>query len=346
MHIILYIMNYLQLQSVLKSLNCIKKNKNIEQHYKINYKLIAENQTITLSELKEICKEYNIKSSGKKSDLINKINNYCKISLFIIKIQKRWRKYLHTLITSLRGPGLNNRHLCINNTDFFSMVSINKIENNQFFSFKDEDDKIYGFDILSLHNLILKSKELVINPYNRSEIPKCIIDNLYKIIKFSQIYKEPININIKKNEISLNKKLEFRVLNIFQEIDNLGNYTDPNWFWEILQNKQRIIKFIRELCDIWNYRANLSYSIKRDIYPPNGDLFKNFNMHLLINMQLSKLQDISIDLIEILSTRSSNHANRCLGANYVLCALTLVSSEAAYNLPWLYDSVALNTNFF
>lgn len=32
--------------------------------------------------------------------------------------------------------------------------------------------------------------------------------------------------------------------------------------------------------------------------------------------------------------------SRILGANYVLCALTLVSTAAADSLPWLYHSVA------
>lgn len=36
------------------------------------------------------------------------------------------------------------------------MDNISEIPNEQFFSFKDEDGFIYGFDILSIHNLIYK----------------------------------------------------------------------------------------------------------------------------------------------------------------------------------------------
>jgi hypothetical protein len=37
-----------------------------------------------------------------------------------------------------------------------------------------------------------------------------------------------------------------------------------------------------------------------------------------------------------------NRESKCLGCNYVLCAITLVNVEAAQALPWLYYSVSHN----
>ena len=37
-----------------------------------------------------------------------------------------------------------------------------------------------------------------------------------------------------------------------------------------------------------------------------------------------------------------NRESKCLGCNYVLCAITLVNPQAAQALPWLYYSVSHN----
>ena len=39
-------------------------------------------------------------------------------------------------------------------------------------------------------------------------------------------------------------------------------------------------------------------------------------------------------------TSTHDEGSRGLGANYVLCALTLVNETAAIQFPWLYQSVA------
>ena len=46
--------------------------------------------------------------------------------------------------------------------------------------------------------------------------------------------------------------------------------------------------------------------------------------------------------MEYMITRGINNASKTLGANYILCALTLVNNDAAENLPWLYQSVSAN----
>ena len=46
--------------------------------------------------------------------------------------------------------------------------------------------------------------------------------------------------------------------------------------------------------------------------------------------------------MECMISRGINNASKSLGANYILCALTLVNTDAAENLPWLYQSVSTN----
>jgi hypothetical protein len=55
-----------------------------------------------------------------------------------------------------------------------------------------------------------------------------------------------------------------------------------------------------------------------------------------------QIKRIALNIIETMVKQGATESNRSLGANYVLCALTLVSPEAAESLPWLYQSVAPN----
>ena len=52
----------------------------------------------------------------------------------------------------------------------------------------------------------------------------------------------------------------YAVLNIFQKIDALGNYTNPDWFNNLSHFK--MVVYVRELYDIWVYRAQLSDETK------------------------------------------------------------------------------------
>ena len=77
-----------------------------------------------------------------------------------------------------------------------------------------------------------------------------------------------------------------------------------------------------------------------NICPPTGDPFRGSN---LLNLSNNSLIDIQNSVLQIMSRFvKSGHTtdNQSLGAFYVLAALTLVNSEAAESLPWLFQSVS------
>jgi hypothetical protein len=57
-----------------------------------------------------------------------------------------FRGVLQRKFNKLFGPALFNRKLCINQTDFVTMDDLFPLPYTRFFSFKDKDDFIYGFD--------------------------------------------------------------------------------------------------------------------------------------------------------------------------------------------------------
>lgn len=300
--------------------------------------LIYNNYNVT--QLKSFAKHYKLKVTGNKPQLVSRIYSYLYFSSYIIKIQKIFRSMLVRKYKSLHGPASLNRKLCTNNNDFISMEPVDEINFHQFISYKDVDQFIYGFDINSLHNLFIKTGNEIKNPYNRNLIPDFVFKNIRALIRLSKILK--ININLKfeddLNKVSNEKAIELKAIGLFQIIDSLGNYSNANWFLSL--NRNQLIKFIRELIDIWNYRAQLPIETKRNICPPHGDPFRSLSIQYLNTEQnLWNVKKLLLDIIDKLINSGVDKDNRSLGAYYVLGALTLVSQEAATSLPWLFQSV-------
>jgi len=314
-------------------------NDNITTPTIDNLDILFENN-YNVQQLKQFTKQYKLKVSGNKKELVNRIYVFLRLSKVIIKIQKVFRGFLLRKCNSLHGPALMNRKLCTNDTDFLSGDDFKTLNFYQFFSYKDEDEFIYGFDIISLYNLIIKSGKNIKNPYNRMNISKSVVQNIRNLIRISRVLKIPINIDIKENlNISNEKSIELRALDLFQNIDALGNYSDPAWFLTL--NNIQIIKFMRELIDIWNYRAQLSCETKRLICPPTGDPFRNINFNYLNNeTNIINIKKNVLDILEKLVNSGVDKDNKYLGAYYVLGALTLVNNNAATSLPWLFQSVS------
>lgn len=311
----------------------IPKIKDADMLLKYNY---------NIQQLKQIAKKYKVKITGTKSELILRIYSFLILSKFVIKIQKYFRGMLHRKFIQLHGPAFKNRNLCVNTIDFLSMEELTNITNAQFVSFKDKDGFIYGFDVISLHNLIHKAedKQKIKNPFNNQLLTADMIKDLKTLIRYSKLLQFPIHLEMEDitENISNTKNIELRTLSLFQYIDSLGNYSNSQWFLQL--NNVRLIRFIRELMDIWNYRAPLTTAVKIQICPPLGNPFIRLpNIYRFHIMEIDEIRKHILDVLDKFVTSSPNRDNQCLGAYYLLGALTLVSNDAATSLPWLYQAV-------
>ena len=177
--------------------NTKKKFKVKDNEFRIirmeEYELMKTNQ-YKVSQLKEICNHYNIRKTGNKDELINNIYNFLKYSLFAITIQKNTRGFFLRKYERLAGPAFKKRSLCINDTDFATLDPLKEIPFNQFYSFKDNEDNVYGCNIISLYELVCKKtkhdiqqNKLPLNPYNREPIDKDIIDNFSRYMRLAKV---------------------------------------------------------------------------------------------------------------------------------------------------------------
>jgi len=318
----------------------IPKYSNIDILFEYNY---------TIDQLKGFLSLYKLKKVGSKSQLLRRLYMYIYLSKYVIDIQKVARGYIQKKSNNLHGPAWIKRDICNNTTDFLTFEELKDIPSNQFFSFKDSDGFIYGFDLVSIYNLIFTLKNGVYilntnikNPYNRKNITTDVINNVKKIMSVDKIIKSSSKINIQikniSNDITIEKSLELRILDLFQYINSLGNYSDLNWFMNL--NRNSLIRLVSELVEIWNYRAQLTPEIKRSICPPNGNPFRNYNIqYLRYEQNIINVRKMVLTVLEEFVYRGVNIDNKTIGSYYVLGSLTLVSEEAASSLPWLYASL-------
>jgi hypothetical protein len=331
----------------------IKKNQIKKDNFiipQINEHELMLNNNYELKQLKEIIKYYKLKLTGKKEILIARIFSYLYLSIHLLKIQKLCRNYLTKKMMKFHGPAYLKRDLCVNAIDFLTMDEIKDIIPTQFFSYNDTNNFIYGFDIVSFHNLIKKSgNNIVLNPFTKSPIHLRVIHKFKRMIFLSNLLNIPINLKIDNSESELVIKSSYNVaLELFQHIDQLGNYTNVEWF--IGLSKDKLLDFIMELFEIWNFRAELSNSTKVKICNPSGNPFYNENMiHNQTIIQyltsMPNIDQVRLGVLEILSKFVKNGLNdeyKKIGAYYVLGALTLVSNDAGNSLPWLYESFSYN----
>jgi hypothetical protein len=156
--------------------------------------------------------------------------------------------------------------------------------------------------------------------------------------------RHPVCVEFKEEALSPMQLVEGRILELFQDINALGNYADSSWLSALMHPQH--IRFVQELYDIWTYRAELSMQTKCQICPPLGCLFANPNSTEVMNeiriAPFNIVREINLCAIDRLIHSGITEDDRKLGAFYVLSALTLVSPGARDAMPWLYQSVVVS----
>jgi hypothetical protein len=304
------------------------------------------NYQYKICQLKEMCRFYKLKKTGNKDELNIRLFSFLRLSLYATVVQRIWRGYLVKEYVKCIGPSLKDRSICVNDTDFATLEPLNEIKYNQYYSFTGNNN-CYGCDVYSLHNLINKpntvysgnANQEVRNPYDREIITTTQINAFNRYLRIARALK--IHVKIKDDDteiINPKKRMEMRILELFQYINELGNYADSNWFTNL--PRHMLVLFIREMYDIWHYRAQLSQQTMRDIVQPHGNPFTGMSLHLAQSQSDDFLKNTALRIIDFLVKSGHTNEFRALGAYYVLAALTLVSEDARNALPWLYQSVA------
>jgi hypothetical protein len=305
--------------------------------YPTKYKEFAwiKEKKYTVRDITNICDFFNFSiKRQKKSVMIDECYLYLRQGYFSSRIQRCWKKRWLAEFRKTQGPACFKRNICNNSDDFLTTETMSEIDYYFFISI-EENGFIYGFNVISVYNLLKKNTPF--NPYTRSPFTKEFIKTIHRRMRLNYLLKKtdhPIY-----HEIQI-PSYDSKITDLFQKMDSLGNYTQVEWFMKLEPFQLR--KFILELYDIWDYRAQLSSSTKMRICPPFGKPFLRVPIHTIDNNMLNDLSLLRMycySIMDELLNKAELSEHQCLGSYYILSALTLVNKEVAEAMPWLYQSV-------
>jgi hypothetical protein len=257
------------------------------------------------------------RSPPSRSDLITSV----------LAIQRSWRSWLSRRC----GPLLRFKAEANNPFDFFSSDPIEEIKIAEFISFVDSG-KGYIMDIKSVSSLLehaQKTDETPANPFNRNKLPDLFLRR-YK----RHVGKKGPVLWSGLQAVTETQKYELAATDIFRSLEDLGNYTNPEWFLGL--SHIGLQRLYIELADIWYHRASLAHTDRLRIVPPPHKAFKIPVTTVLI-MRPKALKPLLVETCQLLVTAAASKGDRQLGGMYILGALTLVSEGAASAFPWLLE---------
>ena len=334
--------------------SCNNNNKYGEYCFKHRRMYLCDNNCIIIERFT------NKESDYLKNDIINTILNIEPSSYFTKKISKkksfeilvkliedRFKKYndndikiikkiqnkvkynLNQNLIKLRGPGYLDKSLCNNDTDFYSYDSIKDIDEKYFYSYRDESNFIWFFDIRSLNKLIEMKQ---VNPYTMNKIPESVIKEVKILTKKLNMKEDDELIN--KKEIKRTKKqiIKQKTIDLFSDIDACGNYCQAEWFLNL--NMGLLKRLYKNLEDIWNYRLQITNEVKSRICPPNGLAFTIRVSDVMRYTSKEILQELLLNEITKF-TNADTIEDKKLGYMYFIIGLGTVSRGCLETHPWI-----------
>ena len=253
---------------------------------------------------------------------IIKINHYHEIdpSNEVILIQslfrgKRTRERLHV-------------NYCNNDEDFYTFDKLKDVPTRYFYSYIDNGIR-WGFDIRSLDKLL---KMGFANPYTTAEVPLNIVRDVKNTV--SRLEKEPgyedLTETIIRDRMDTIKQ---KTVDLFSVIEQGGYTCHIEWFTSL--SLRRLKELYKQLEDIWNFRSQLSSSMKRNICPPHADIFKTPMIEVMNYNEKEDVQELILREVNKF-TNATTDSDRKLGFMYFLIALGHVSQSCYLaHVEWL-----------
>jgi hypothetical protein len=293
------------------------------------------------TQLQDMARFHRLLISGSVNDLTIRVFTYLSIHAHAIPLQSLWRGYLRRKCNALRGPAFMDRKRCNNDEDFLTGDTMREVGIDQFVSYVACDKFVYGFDIVSLYNLKLKSGSgEVLNPYTREAIPPGVFLDLTELLNITKkVYKIPIDVTFEMPVATSprNMTVEERVTDLFSSIETHGYYPTTSWFMDL--DRPQLIRMLRELSDIFLYRASIPPDTQRRICPENP--FRSISTMVNIMQSYEEIfvaRDILLYAARSIVMSGVESSDRALGTIVFLQALTLVSDGARDSYPLFYES--------
>jgi hypothetical protein len=120
-------------------------------------------------------------------------------------------------------------------------------------------------------------------------------------------------------------------------MEDLGYYTDPDWFTDL--SRLQLQRIYLELTDIWYHRAGLSSADRTRIVPLPANPF-SVPVATVMVMQQRALRPVILQTCRLLVSSAAVRGDRQTGVMYVLGVLAMVSAGASAAYPWLVEMLS------
>jgi len=384
-----------------KVLKTLEKNKYYDDYLMIRKSYIKENtkyielidyiensklDNYPLPRINASLEHYKIIKTYSSSQFLQAINNIEKLNSFfimllkanqninkVIKLQRFIKKSLSNYKLKLLGPAFNNRSLCVNDSDFFTLDELKDIPNNEFFSFKDEKNFIYGFHIDSITQLVFKSDEHYFEQFkkkiknkqiiiNNNSINLCyhqfikLLCNHYNKIKVLNPYTRfLINNNTKFKIITLYAKKEYDInkitttnndilpidMKLFVKNKCLEIFQKIDLYgyqtdinWLYNQNTTILKVFYKKLALLWNFEFGLNHEGRYKIAQTNH-VFNNLHDIMTSRVDKYNLLEKILEPVNIMVSNGATEPDRQNGCIIILYALAFINNRCILANPWL-----------
>ena len=247
----------------------------------------------------------------------------------IIRLQTKIKNKKKNKLNQFRGEGFLNKKISNNDSDFFTYDTWDEIDDKYYFSYRDEKDFIWFFDIRSFNKLIEMQQP---NPYTMLPIPKHVIKRAKKLTKLLNLNQSDELVDKKKMQLSRRQMMKQKTIDLFCDIDSAGYYCQPEWFLSL--NLQLLKKLYRNLEDLWNYRLQITQEVKSRICPPNGLVFTTRVSDVNHYTNRDNLRNLLLnDIIKF--QNATSFEDKKLGYMYFIIGLGTVSRPCVETHQWL-----------
>jgi hypothetical protein len=203
--------------------------------------------------------------------------------------------------------------------------------------------------ILKLYNLIkiiyevpedapIMNTNAMMSIHNNINDNRVIRESIHRPHNTVVLSNEIVNERTIKLTTMRSKPLPTRIQELFMDIDQLGNYTNYQWFSNL--ERREYIRLYRTLHDIWTYRGHLSREMKCKICILE-DPFHEINRERVHfhEASIEVIREVCLKIFENMVYCGIDDEYRKIGTLHALSALTMVSIHARNAMPWLYESL-------
>jgi len=386
-----------------KVLKTLEKNKYYDDYLMIRKSYIKENtkyielidyiensklDNYPLPRINASLEHYKIIKTYSSSQFLQAINNIEKLNSFfimllkanqnmnkVITLQRFIKKSLNNYKLKLLGPAFNNRSLCVNDSDFFTLDELKDIPNDEFFSFKDEKNFIYGFHIDSITQLVFKSDEHYFEQFKKKIKNKQIIINnnsinlcYHQFIKLLCNHYNKIKVLNPYTRFLINNNTKFKIITLYAkkeyDINKITTTTTNNDILPIdikLFVKNKCLEIFQKI-DLYGYQTDINWLYNQNttilkIFYKKLALLWNFefglnhegrykiaqtnhvfnNLHDIMTSRIDKynLLDKILEPVNIMVSNGATEPDRQNGCIIILYALAFINNRCILANPWL-----------